>query len=47
MDLDMQFELFEQALDELAADANLVNQVLEITWEEGGLHVQRYQLPAV
>jgi hypothetical protein len=27
MDLDMQLELFEQALGELEADANLVNQV--------------------
>jgi hypothetical protein len=46
MDLDMQIELFEQALDELAADPDLVNQVLEITWEEDALHVRRYQLPA-
>lgn len=30
----MQIELFEQALEELAADADLVNHVLEITWEE-------------
>ncbi|MFZ1430226.1 MAG: DUF5615 family PIN-like protein [Geminicoccaceae bacterium] len=45
MDLDMQLELFEQALDELAADADLVNQVLEITWEEDALHVRRYRLP--
>jgi hypothetical protein len=47
MDLDMQLELFEQALDELQADADLVNQVLEITMEEDALHVRRYQLPAV
>lgn len=33
MDLDMQIELFEQALDELDSDADLVNQVLEITLE--------------
>lgn len=46
MDLDMQLELFEQALDELAADADLVNQVLEITYEEDALHVRRYHLPA-
>lgn len=45
MDLDMQIELFEKALDELEADADLVNQVLEITWEEDTLHVQRYRLP--
>jgi hypothetical protein len=30
MDLDMQIELFEQALDELEADPDLVNQVREI-----------------
>ena len=45
-DLDMQLELFEQALDELEANPDLVNQVLEITWEEDALHVRRYQLPA-
>ena len=47
MDLDMQIELFEQALDELETDADLVNQVLEITWEEDGLHVRRYRLPDI
>jgi Domain of unknown function (DUF5615) len=47
MDLNMQIELFEQALEELAADADLVNQVLEITWEEDALHVRRYQLPVL
>jgi Domain of unknown function (DUF5615) len=46
MDLDMQIELFEQALMELEADADLVNQVLEVTWDEDALHVRRYQLPA-
>jgi hypothetical protein len=46
MDLDMQLELFEQALAELEADADLVNQVLEITWDDDALHVRRYQLPA-
>jgi predicted nuclease of predicted toxin-antitoxin system len=46
MDLDMQLELFEQALDELEVDADFVNQVLEITWEEDALHTTRYQLPA-
>jgi hypothetical protein len=45
MDLDMQIELFEQALVELDADGDLVNQVLEITWEDDALHVRRYQLP--
>jgi len=46
MNLDMQIELFELALDELGADPDLVNQVLEITSEEdGGLRVLRYDLP--
>jgi hypothetical protein len=47
--LDMQLELFEQALDELETDADLVNQVLEITWDEEALQVRRYsyQLPVV
>lgn len=44
MDLHMQLELFEQALDELHADADLVNQVLEITWDAASLHVCRYRL---
>jgi Domain of unknown function (DUF5615) len=47
MDLDMQLELFEQALEELEADADLVNQVLEITLDDDALHVRRYQLPEV
>ncbi|HEV7367672.1 hypothetical protein [Arenibaculum sp.] len=46
MDLDTQIELLEQALEELAADGDLVNQVLEITLEDDGLHVRRYRLPA-
>lgn len=45
MDLDIQVELFEQALDELAAGADLVNQVMEITLEEEGLRILRYRLP--
>jgi hypothetical protein len=35
MDLDLQIEMFEQALDELTSDADLVNQVLEITLDDG------------
>jgi len=46
MDLDMQLELFEQALEELEAHDDLVNQVLEITMEADVLNVQRYRLPA-
>jgi hypothetical protein len=47
MDLDMQIELFERALEELEVDADLVNQVLEITFEEDALHTRRSQLPAI
>lgn len=46
MDLDMRIELFEQALEELAADGDLVNQVIEISLEDDCLHVRRYRLPA-
>jgi hypothetical protein len=46
MDLDLQIELFHLALDELAADADLVNQVLEITLDaRDRRHVLRYRLP--
>lgn len=42
MDLDMQNELFEQALTELDNDQDLVNRVLEISIEgEEGLRVLR------
>jgi hypothetical protein len=47
MDLDMQLELFEQALDELESDIDLVNQVLEITMDESAIDIRRYQLPVV
>ena len=46
MDLDMQKEVFEQALDELTDDPDLVNQVLEITLDSTRLHIRRYSLPA-
>jgi hypothetical protein len=46
MDLDMQLELFGQAMDELDTDSDLVNQVLEITMEDDSIHVRRYRLPA-
>lgn len=45
MDLDMQLELFDEALEELALSGDLVNQVLEITLDDDGIHVRRYQLP--
>lgn len=46
LDLALQLELFEQALDELAADGDLVNQVLEIVADDQALHIRRYRLPA-
>ncbi|GLI95581.1 DUF5615 family PIN-like protein [Methylocystis echinoides] len=45
MDLDMQLELFEQALDELENIPDLVNQFLEISLEEEAIDIRRYQLP--
>jgi hypothetical protein len=46
MTLDIQLELFEQALEELTADDDLINQVLEITLEGNDeLRVLRYSLP--
>lgn len=47
MDLDMQIELFEQAIEELETDVDLVNQVLEITFKDDALHVRRYYLPKI
>ncbi len=47
MDLDMQLELFEQALEELEGNPDLINQVLEITCEEDSIAVRRYGLPEV
>ena len=47
MDLDLQSQLFELALDELAEPADLVNQALEITLlESGEIEIARYGLPA-
>jgi hypothetical protein len=46
MDIDVQLELFEQCLEELAADDDLINQVLEITLESNDeLYILRYKLP--
>lgn len=46
MNLDMQIELFEQALLELDHGDDLVNQVLEVTLEdEDALRIVRYALP--
>ena len=48
MNLDLQIELFEQALDELRLDGDLVNQVLEISADDTGeLHILRYLLPSI
>lgn len=47
MGLDLQLELFSLALDELESDADLVNQVLEITLLNTGdeIDILRYMLP--
>jgi hypothetical protein len=45
MDLDLQLELFELALDEVG-DGDLINQVLEITLEDQTeIRILRYTLP--
>ena len=47
MDLDVQLELFERSLDELAVGDDLINQVLEITLDgDEELHILRYRLPS-
>ena len=48
MDLDLQIEMFEAALDELDHDSDLVNQVIEVGLRdlEDEIEVLRYQLPA-
>lgn len=46
MDLDLQLELFEQALVELAVDGDLVNRALEITAEDDAIRIVRYAIPA-
>lgn len=46
MNLDLQLELFEAALAELAHDSDLVNQVLEVSVDGSALRVHRYALPA-
>lgn len=45
MDLDLQIELFRQALDAVHADSDLINRVLEVSLSEGYFHIQRYALP--
>lgn len=45
MDLEMQRDLFDVALDEFKENSDLINQVLEITHEEDGIFLRRYYLP--
>jgi hypothetical protein len=46
LDLDLQLELFEVALDEIG-DGDLINQVLEITLlDDNEIHILRYALPS-
>jgi hypothetical protein len=48
MDFDLQLEMFEEALDELDRDDDLVNQVLEISLSDSSeeFEVLRYKMPA-
>jgi hypothetical protein len=48
MDLALQRELFSEVLDELETDADLTNQILEVTLEnsEAGIQIERYGYPA-
>jgi hypothetical protein len=48
MDLALQRELFTEVLDELDTDADLTNQILEVTVEdsEAGIQTERYGYPA-
>jgi hypothetical protein len=48
LDLDLQHELMDLALDELATLPDLINQVLEVTLEteDGDAIVTRYPMPA-
>lgn len=46
LDLDGMIELFEAALDDLQADPDLINKVLEVTMADAGIDIVRYGLPA-
>ena len=48
MDLALQRELFSEALDELDVNADLTNQILEVTLEESeaGIQIVRYSHPS-
>jgi hypothetical protein len=47
MDLALQRELFSEALDELDNDADITNQILEVTLEdsEAAILIERYPYP--
>lgn len=48
MDLDLQLEMFAEALDQLDQDGELLNQVLEISIPDSDeeFEVTRYKMPA-
>jgi hypothetical protein len=49
MDLDLQLELFEVVLDELASSPDLINQVIEVSLQNSAneeVAIVRYALPA-
>jgi hypothetical protein len=49
MDLDLQLELFEAALDALSSDEDMINQVLEATLDDAEaaeIRIVRYALPS-
>ncbi len=47
LDLALQSEMFELALDELAGEVDLINQALEISFlGNGRFEISRYDLPA-
>ena len=46
MNLSMQLSLFDTALDEVASNPDLVNQVLELSLDtDGEITVLQYELP--
>lgn len=47
MDLDLQLEMFEEALNDLDRDDDLLNEVLEVSLSDSGeeLDVTRYKMP--
>jgi hypothetical protein len=48
MDLALQRELFSEVLEEIDTDADLTNQILEVTLEhdEAGVQIERYKYPS-